>query len=173
MKLKLTPEGLREVRRALIRASLARWLARAAAERGDEFSARFYRAENASEISYARLLVDRDFLRQLKERTRQTMQLLAEQFPERFSNEVAVSDEPISESVSAPAAPGQLRLRGVLVQPRASQKDCKPQRVHVQLVSFDGISPRRNVFPRLGKHWAPASLLVGNQERKGHAFLRA
>lgn len=86
--------------------------------------------------------------------------------------EKVVQDEPASESVSAPSAPGQLRVRGVLVQSRASQKNGKPERVHVQLVSFDGIYPKRNVFPRLGKHWAPASLLVGHQERKGHAVCR-
>lgn len=119
IKLKLSPEGLREVRRALIRASLARWLARAAAERGDEFNARLYRAEYASEISYARLLVDRDFLRQLKERTRQTMELLAEYFPERFCKEVekpAVVDhleeskDEESEQVSVSAASSRLSV---------------------------------------------------------------
>lgn len=87
--------------------------------------------------------------------------------------EKVFQDEPASESVSAPSAPGRLRVCGVLVQSRASQKNCKPERVPVQLVSFDGIYPRRNVFPRLGKHWAPASLLVGHQERKGHAVCRA
>lgn len=172
MKLKLSPKALREVRRLLYAASLDRFLARDAARRGDEVQARYYRAENASSLSYARLLVERDFLLQLKERTRQTMALLAESFPEHFKKEGPVSNESVPESISAPTAPGQLRVRGVLVQSRASQKNGKPERVHVQLVSFDGIYPRRNVFPRLGKHWAPASLLVGHQERKGHAVCR-
>lgn len=160
IKLKLSPEGLREVRRALIRASLARWLARAAAERGDEFNARLYWAENASEISYARLLVDRDFLRQLKERTRQTMELLAEYFPERFCKEVekpagvdhleeSKDEEP--EQVSVPAASSRLPVRRLFYRSFSTQI----QRLHPKVWCPLDIWAGLHALKRLPAGWPP------------------
>jgi len=166
MKFKLSPEALREVRRAIYSARLALHLANFWCERGDMYSARRYRFEARDYMYEARRAVDRDEFAQVKQKTAETLRLLSELFPE------VVQYEPASEQVSTLAAPGQLRVRGVLVRPGASQKIGKPERVHIQLVNFDGISPRRDVFPRLGKHWAPASQLVGYQERKGHSLCR-
>lgn len=85
----------------------------------------------------------------------------------------AVQDEP--EQVSAPAAPEQLRLLGVLdasvLRPATGQP--LKSSAYVNIESFDGLRPDRIEFPRLGKHWSPASVLVGYQERKGHAVCRA
>lgn len=173
MKVKLPHYAVREVRVAICSAKLAMHLFRCAIDRGDMTSARQYRIEAREYLAKARFRVlcalstdDVDYLALRSSRF---------VFPKLPANKVpeVVQDEPTSESVSASTAPGRLRLCGVLVQPGASKKIGKPERVHIQLVSFDGISPRRDVFPRLGKHWAPASILVGHQERKGHAFLRS
>lgn len=89
------------------------------------------------------------------------------------SSEKVIQDE--SEQVPAPAAPGQLRLLGVLgaqvLRPATGQP--LKSSAYVNIESFDGLRPDRIEFPRLGKHWSPASVLVGYQEPKGHAFLRA
>lgn len=173
MKFKLSPEALRQVRRHLIAASWARWMARAAADRGDDLSARLYRLENSFELSEARLVADRDYSAQIKKATTETLQLLAELFPDRFNKPVeALQDEPVSEQVSAEPASPRMSVRGVLVGKAAPGAITQPRRVCVQLVNFDGVFPNRLEFPRLGKHWAPSSVLVGNQERKGHSVLR-
>lgn len=89
------------------------------------------------------------------------------------NSEKVVQDEP--EQVSASAAPGQLRLLGVLGAPVLRPATGQPLKssAYVNIESFDGLRPDRIEFPRLGKHWSPASVLVGYQERKGHAVCRA
>jgi len=88
------------------------------------------------------------------------------------SSEKVVQDE--SEQVSAPAAPGRVSVRGVLVPKSAFAVEKKPL-LRINLLSDeDGdITLDRTAFPQLGKHWAPASVLAGYQERKGHAVCRA
>jgi len=89
------------------------------------------------------------------------------------TSEKVIQDEP--EQVSAPSAPGQLRLLGVLGAPVLRPTTGQPLKssAYVNIESFDGLRPDRIEFPRLGKHWSPASVLVGYQERKGHAVCRA
>jgi len=84
-----------------------------------------------------------------------------------------VQDE--SEQVSASAAPGQLRVLRLLDAPGLQRVAGQPLKssAYVNIESFDGLRPDRIEFPRLGKHWSPASVLVGYQERKGHAVCRA
>jgi len=84
-----------------------------------------------------------------------------------------VQDE--SEQVSASAAPGQLRVLRLLDAPGLQRVAGQPLKssAYVNIESFDGLRPDRIEFPRLGKHWSPASVLVGYQERKGHSVCRA
>ncbi len=176
MKFKISPEVLRQVRRHLINASLARWMARAAADRGDVYLVRSYRLENSFELSRARLLVDREYFRQLEGRTRHTMEILSELFPERFKSEVRSANESASESVSESAASSGLPVRSVLGKFGPSRARKSPGfRIKLIIDQYDEchITLDRTRFPRLGKHWAPLSVLVGYQERKRHAICRA
>jgi hypothetical protein len=96
-----------------------------------------------------------------------------------FISEKVIQDEP--EQVSAPASSGQLSVLGLLDESGAESPAAQRTDVASGLLGecfyvievHDDIKPNRIDFPRLGKHWAPASLLVGYQERKGHSVLRA
>lgn len=89
------------------------------------------------------------------------------------SSAKAVQHESASEQVSASEASSRLSVRGVLVPRTASGKVEKPLLTINFLSDEDGdIVLDRTAFPRLGKHWAPSSVLVGYQERKGHAVCR-
>lgn len=97
---KLSSDALREVFRWLVRASLARHLRRAAAERGDLEQAHFYRSENRRSLAEARCLVQAD--------------LNGPQFQEGVCNATA--------KVSQPAAPRELHLLCMLVETREGLK---------------------------------------------------
>lgn len=89
------------------------------------------------------------------------------------SQSVAEVVQDDSEQVSTPAALGQLRLLGMLDAPSVRrEKQLQHTSRLVVIPSFDGIRPSRVEFPRLGKHWAPSSVLGGYHERKGHAVCR-
>lgn len=90
--------------------------------------------------------------------------------PDSVSTEV-VQDEPVSEPVSTSAAPRQLRVFCVLGSGRFQQTE-NWFGINWRVIEYDGIKVQRSEFPKLGKHWAPSSVLVGNQERKGHSVLR-
>lgn len=81
------------------------------------------------------------------------------------SSEKVVQDEPAFESVSAPAAPGAVRLRGVLVQSPASQVAEKPSRVAIRIIDFDGYRVDRSEFLRLSRHWFPFYLQSSRSSR--------
>lgn len=86
------------------------------------------------------------------------------------NSEKVVQDEP--EQVSAPAAPVQLRVFCVLGSGRFQRTENRIG-LNYCVIEYDGFKVDRTDFPRLGKHWSPASVLVGYQERKGHAVCRA
>ena len=173
MGIKLQHYAVREVRVAVCSAKLALHLLRGAVERGDMVSARQYRIEAREYLAKARISAelsltydDVDILR---------FYAAVKVFPKMPADKVIeiTQDEP--EQVSAPAASGQLRLLGVLgaqvLRPATGQP--LKSSAYVNIESFDGVRPDRIEFPRLGKHWSPASVLVGYQERKGHAVCRA
>lgn len=141
MKIKLSSEAKRAVFRLLVKASLARHMARFFTEQGDMLSARRESFEARDCIYEARRIVNREELGQVKKRTDETLSLL------RTIRPVGIQDESSPEQVSTQSSPGKLRLCGVLVQSRALQADN---------------------FTRLGKSWVPASILVAHQKRKGH-----
>lgn len=141
MKIKLSSEAKRAVFRLLVKASLARHMARFFTEQGDMLSARREILEARGCLYEARRIVNREELEQVKKRTDETLALL------RTIRPVGIQDESSPEQVSTQSSPGKLRLCGVLVQSRAFQAD--------------------NIT-RLGKNWVPASILVAHQKRKGH-----
>lgn len=79
------------------------------------------------------------------------------------SSEKVVQDEP--EQVSAVAAPGAVRLRGVLVQSPASKVAEKPTRVAIRIIDFDGYRVDRSEFLRLSRHWFPFYLQSSRSSR--------
>src|SRR5690606_2568922 len=97
---KLSSDALREVFRWLARASLARHLRRAAAERGVLEQAHFYRSENRRSLAEARCLVQAD--------------LNGPQLQAEVRNAAA--------KVSRPAAPRELHLLCMLVEHRDGLK---------------------------------------------------
>lgn len=160
MRIKLSPQALREVRRQLLSASLSRWLAIAATKNGDAPRARYYRLENSFAIAQARIIADRD--RSVHHQNKYCSRMVFEE----------VQNEPAPEQVSAPAARKRLRLFGVLGSGRfhKAEKWCG---LNYRIIEYDGIDVWRDEFPRLSKHWAPASILDRNQKRKRHAICRA
>lgn len=80
--------------------------------------------------------------------------------------------ESAPEQVSTPAAPGSVRVRGVLVPTSPSGVAEKPRLViNLLFDELGGITLDRSAFPRLGKHWAPAHLVSGTG-REGHPIYR-
>lgn len=113
-KVKLSAETKRAVYRLLCDASLARHLARNAADHVLAERESFYRSENSRFLFRARLLVDRDMRAQLGVRTAETLDLLRRTFPQHSQSVKEARNAPTQ--VSATAAFQRLRVLCVLGQ---------------------------------------------------------
>lgn len=160
MRIKLSPQALCEVRRQLFSASLSRWLAIAATKNGDESRARYYRLENSFAIAQARIIADSD--RSVQRQYTFCSRIVFEE----------AQNEPAFEQIPAPTAHQRLRLFCVLGSGRFHKAE-KWFGLNYRIIEYDGIDVWRDEFPRLSKHWAPASILDRNQKRKRHAICRA
>lgn len=170
MKIKLSSEAKRAVFRLLVKASLARHMARFFTEQGDMFSARRESFEVRNCLYEARRIVNREEFEELKKRTTETLALLPKILP------VGLQDESSPEPVFAPAAFPRVSVRGVLGQRGPSAAVVKPLLRINLLFCEDGdatITLNRCEFPPLGKHWAPPKVMEAYKSSKGHAFCRA
>ena len=170
MKILIPRQTIREMRVCIYAARCSLHLSKDCLIRGDVDGFKFYRSEARECLANARhifmtLFDSSDFP------FYDAARFVFPKLPADQQKQV-LQDEPVSEQVSAEPASPRLSLRGVLVSKAAPGAIQQPRRVCVQLVNFDGVFPNRLEFPRLGKHWAPPSVLVGNQERKGHSVLR-